>query len=237
MNKNKNSYTIIYASVVVIVVAFLLAFVSKVLEPQSKANERIDKKKQILASLNIRDLTNDNVEAQYEKVVLKDEIVNSKGEIVAEGKSQDKDGFTVTLKEINPNNLPVFVCQLKPGADGKKYVFPLIGKGLWGSIWGYIALNSDMKTVYGTYFSHESETAGLGARITEVEFQKEFEGKRISKAGSAKIDLAVVKNGKVQDKTVECDGITGATLTSNGVNDMLQQCLTNYLGFMKTVEK
>jgi len=237
MNTNKNSYTIIYASVVVIVVAFLLAFVSKVLEPQSKANERIDKKKQILASLNIRDLTNDKVEAQYEKVVLKDEIVNSKGEIVAEGKSQDKDGFTVTLKEINPNNLPVFVCQLKPGADGKKYVFPLIGKGLWGSIWGYIALNSDMKTVYGTYFSHESETAGLGARITEVEFQKEFEGKRISKAGSAKIDLAVVKNGKVQDKTVECDGITGATLTSNGVNDMLQQCLTNYLGFMKTVEK
>jgi Na+-transporting NADH:ubiquinone oxidoreductase subunit C len=230
MNTNNNAYTVIYASVVVIVVAFLLAFVSKVLEPQSKANERIDKKKQILASLNIRDLNNSEVESTYRKVIIADEIIKTDGSVVATGKQQDKDGFAVTMKEIAPNRLPVYVCKVK---GDTKYVFPLIGKGLWGSIWGYISVNSDLKTVFGSYFSHESETAGLGARITEVGFQNEFVGKKIYKDGSTSVDLKVVKNGKVKDQMVECDGISGATLTSNGVNSMLQQCLGNYKTFLK----
>ena len=166
MNTNNNTYTIVYASLVVIVVAFLLAFVSKVLEPQSLANERIDKKKQILASLNVRDVPNSDVESKYEELVLQDMIVDVNGQVVAEGNNHDKDGFALSMKEISPEKLPIYVCQVSPGEDGKKFVFPLIGKGLWGSIWGYIALNSDLRTVYGTYFSHQSETAGLGARIT-----------------------------------------------------------------------
>ena len=109
--------------------------------------------------------------------------------------------------------------------------------GLWGAIWGYIALNSDLLTVYGVYFSHQSETAGLGARITEAEFQQQFVGKHISKPGSDKIDLAVVKNGKVQDPSVQCDGITGATLTSDGVSLMLQEGLANYRNFLHQKQK
>lgn len=234
MNTNKNSYTIIYASVVVIVVAFLLAFVSKVLEPQSQANERIDKKKQILAALNVRNLSNDQVEQKYKELILQDEIVDAKGQIVKDGRKQDQDGFQLSFKEITPDRLPIYICKV----DGQtKYIFPLIGKGLWGSIWGYIALNNDLRTVYGTYFSHESETAGLGARINEVSFQQEFVGKHVIKKGSNKIDLSVVKSGKVQDPEVECDGITGATLTSNGVNDMLKQCLSNYMNFLQTANQ
>lgn len=238
LNTNNNTYTIIYASVVVIIVAFLLAFVSKVLEPQSLANERIDRKKQILASLNLRNLDNEKIEATYAKVISKDEIINQQGEIVASGDQQDKDGFSLSMKEISAQKLPVFICKVSDPAEqnSTKYVFPLLGKGLWGSIWGYIALNSDLRTVYGVYFTHQSETAGLGARITEAAFQKEFEGKKISKDGSSQIDLSVVKNGKVADVSIECDGITGATLTSNGVNDMIQQCLSNYKRFLKLGE-
>lgn len=232
INTNNNVYTIIYASVVVVIVAFLLSFVSKVLEPQSQANERIDKKQQILSSLNIKGLSKDKVEATYNKVVEKDEIIDSKGNVVKDGLKKDQDGFAVSLKEISKDRLPVYVCHVSEGSDGLKYIFPLTGKGLWGAIWGYIALNSDLRTVYGAYFSHESETAGLGARITEAAFQDEFKNKKISKEGSDKIDLSVVKNGKVKDAEVECDGITGATLTSNGVNDMLQECLGNYKAFL-----
>ena len=95
MNTNNNTYTIVYASLVVIVVAFLLAFVSKVLEPQSLANERIDKKKQILASLNVRDVPNSDVESKYEELVLQDMIVDVNGQVVAEGNNHDKAGFAI----------------------------------------------------------------------------------------------------------------------------------------------
>ena len=121
MNTNNNTYTIVYASLVVIVVAFLLAFVSKVLEPQSLANERIDKKKQILASLNVRDVPNSDVESKYEELVLQDMIVNVNGQVVAEGNNHDKDGFALSMKEISPEKLPIYVCQVSPGEDGKKY--------------------------------------------------------------------------------------------------------------------
>ena len=121
MNTNNNTYTIVYASLVVIVVAFLLAFVSKVLEPQSLANERIDKKKQILASLNVRDVPNSDVESKYEELVLQDMIVDVNGQVVAEGNNHDKDGFALSMKEISPEKLPIYVCQVSPGEDGKKY--------------------------------------------------------------------------------------------------------------------
>ena len=232
INTNNNSYTIVYATIVVVIVAFLLSFVSKVLEPQSLANERIDKKKQILASLNIRNLSKDSVETYYQRVIVRDEVVNSVGEVVKDGQQKDKDGFAVSMKEIGTDNLPVYVCQVGDGDEGTKYVFPLSGKGLWGAIWGYIALDSDMNTVYGTYFSHQSETAGLGARITEEAFQSQFKGKKIRKDGSQTIDLAVVKNGQVKDSSIECDGITGATLTSNGVSDMLVSGLDKYKDFL-----
>ncbi|MBP3774031.1 MAG: NADH:ubiquinone reductase (Na(+)-transporting) subunit C [Bacteroidaceae bacterium] len=225
MNTNKNSYTILYASVVVIVVAFLLAFVSKVLEPQSKANERIDKKKQILASLNIRGLQNSEVESKYKEIVLRDAIVDAQGRETAAGDRQDQDGFALSPKEIGKDRLPVYYCKVN---GEEKWVYPMFGKGLWGGISGYLSLNADKRTIFGTYFTHESETAGLGARITEPWFQNQFMGKRISKEGSQQIDLTVVKNGQVQDSEVQVDGITGATLTSNGVNDMLQQSLANY---------
>ena len=116
----------------------------------------------------------------------------------------------------------------------------MTGAGLWGGIWGYVALNEDRETVFGTYFSHESETAGLGARITEEWFQTSFNGKKLYADGDTKtIALSVVKKGKegTLSEANYVNGVTGATLTSNGVNEMIQKSLANYQDILDTYKK
>lgn len=233
LNTNSNTYTIVYASIVVIVVAFLLAFVSQVLEGPSKANERIDKKKQILSALNIRGLDNKQVEDEYAKVVSADCIIDSKGKVVEDGAGKDQNGFTVDSKDIAPDYLPLYVCQV---GGATKYVIPLSGKGLWGSIWGYIALNEDGNTVYGAYFGHQSETAGLGARISDLDFQEQFKGKKVM-SGDGAVALKVVKKGQVKETDFECDGISGATLTMNGVTAMFAECIARYHAFLASKQQ
>ncbi|MBR3284035.1 MAG: NADH:ubiquinone reductase (Na(+)-transporting) subunit C [Alloprevotella sp.] len=229
INTNSNTYTILYAAGIVVVVAFLLAFAYAALKVRSDANERIDKKQQILSALNIRNIDKGDVEETYKKVILQDLIVNKAGDILDEGKQQDKSGFAVERKDMSADCLPIYVCNV----DGKtKYVLPMTGKGLWGGIWGFIALDEDGETVYGSYFSHESETAGLGALIKEEKFQKEFVGKK-AYATDGNVSLTVVKSGTVQDPSTQVDGITGATLTSNGVRDMIADYLENYKTFLK----
>lgn len=239
MDTNKNSYTIIYASVMVIVVAFLLAFVSSALKPTQDQNVELDKKKQILASLGLRDLDGaEAVEKAYSEAVVCDLVVDSLGNVLKDGKNKDKDGFVVPQKEISPSCLPVYVCKIK---DETKYVIPMTGRGLWGGLWGYMAINADLRTVFGAYFSHESETAGLGALIADKPFQEKFIGKNIFAEGDSTGTpaLFVVKNGKVEagkEKT-QVDGITGATLTSVGVSNMVQDGLKQYVGYFKSLEQ
>lgn len=238
MNTNSNSYTITYASVLVVIVAFLLAFVSMALKPTQDKNVELDKKKQILAALNIRNLDDAAaIEDKYNEVVLADKIVKADGTVVKEGKEKVKDGFATSNKDVTPDNLPVFVCQV-----GKeiKYVVPMTGRGLWGGLWGYMAVNNDLRTIYGAYFSHESETAGLGSIIAEEKFQDLFKGKHIfteSDTAGTEVALTVVKNGMVEagKEAYQVDGITGATLTSVGVANMVNDGLQQYVGFFKSV--
>ncbi len=116
------------------------------------------------------------MESEYEKYVTYDQIIRTDGSVYKEGTDKDEDGFKISSKEIDANHLPLYQCYVN---GQTKYVIPLYGKGLWGPIWGYIALDDDKNTVFGAYFSHQSETAGLGARITEESFQKEFIGKKL----------------------------------------------------------
>ncbi len=222
MNTNSNSYTIIYASVMVIIVAFLLAFVSSSLKETQNKNVELDTKKQILAALNVKDVK--DAEAEYNKYVKSDMLVNEDGTLT------EYTGKFVTAfeKEAKENHrLHVFVAE----KDGEtKYVFPVYGAGLWGAIWGYVALNGDKDTVYGVYFSHASETPGLGAEIAGEHFQSEFPGKKTLENGE--IALGVVKNGKVEKPEYQVDGISGGTITSVGVNAMLKNCLSSYKSFL-----
>lgn len=201
LNTNSNSYIIIYSAVLVIIVAFLLAFVFQALKPMQDANVALDVKKQILYSLNIRGLDGEEAEAKYKEIV--------KEEIEAEG-------------------LKYFACEI----DGQpKYVFPLKGMGLWGGISGFLSVNDDLNTVYGAYFNHESETAGLGAEIKDSQaWQEKFQGKKIFDA-NGEVALSVVK--KVDNPDTQVDCVTGATLTSNGVSDMLRDCMKQYMNLLK----
>lgn len=237
LNTDGNTYTIVYSCIVVVIVAFLLAFVSKALEPQSLANVRIDKKSQILSALNLRGVEKAEVEKKYDEVVVADQVIDKDGNVVKDGASKDADGFVVEDKNISESNLPLYVCKVN---GETKYVIPVTGKGLWDAIWGYVALNDDKNTIYGVYFTHKSETAGLGAIITEYEkFQKQFEGKKVMNADKSAIAISVEKKGKVVNGLSDdsrCDAITGATLTSDGVRNMLKDCLVRYMTFLNTNE-
>ena len=222
MNTNSNSYTIIYASVMVIIVAFLLAFVSSSLKATQDKNVQLDTKKQILAALNIKNV--EDADAEYNKYVKGDMLMNVDGTLT----ENTGDFITNYEKEAKEENrLHVFVCEV----DGQtKYVVPVYGAGLWGAIWGYVALNEDKDTVYGTYFSHASETPGLGAEIATDWFQQEFVGKKTLENGT--VALSVVKHGKVEKADYQVDGISGGTITSVGVDTMLKECLKEYVNFL-----
>ena len=194
LNTNSNSYIIIYSAILVVIVAFLLAFVYQALKPMQDANVALDVKKQILYSLNIRDLDGAEAEAKYAEVVKEE---------------KDADGQKLYLCEIDGQQ--ILVASMK-------------GMGLWGGISGYMAVKTD-GTVYGAYFNHESETAGLGAEIKDSqEWQEKFIGKKIFDE-NGRVVLSVVK--KVEDPATQVDCVTGATLTSNGVDAMLKDCLKN----------
>ena len=215
LNTNNNVYIIAYSCVMVVIVAFLLAFVSSTLKPRQDVNVALDKKKQILAALNIRNLSDSEAGAKYNEVVLSDEAT----------KENNEAAFNLNSADYKAGNYKVYECQVN---GEKKYVVPVYGMGLWGAIWGYVAVNEDGNTVYGAYFNHDSETAGLGADIKDSkEWQDKFIGNQIYGADGNPA-LKVVKSRDLKNPESEVDGITGATLTSNGVSDMLQDGFAKY---------
>ena len=227
MNTNSNTYTIIYASVMVVIVAFLLAFVSDSLKSTQKKNEDFDKMKQILSALHIDASKSADVQAEFDKYVKADEIINSKAEVVEENGGFKVDVKAELAKSLETRELPLYICEVE---GETKYVLPLFGNGLWNVIWGYVALNEDKNTIYGVYFDHAGETPGLGAEISTPLFQDHFKNKIVMENGS--VVLSVVKNGKVQHDQYEVDGITGGTITSQGVDKMIKNCLGQYSTFL-----
>src|SRR5574344_1144772 len=178
MNTNKNSYIIIYSAVLVIVVAFLLAYIFQALKPMQDVNVALDKKKQILAALNIRELGDVESAEKYKEVVKADMIVDANAQVIEAGEQGgEKAAFKLNSADYKAGKLAVYVCEV----DGKtKYVIPVYGMGLWGPIWGYISLDEDKNTVFGAYFNHDSETAGLGAEIKDSKaWQDQFKGKKV----------------------------------------------------------
>lgn len=224
---NGNAYTIIYASIVVVVVAFLLAFVSGALKSKQDENVVLDKKKQILSSLNVDIKTCADPAAKYAECVKSELILNCYGDVVDSTGGFDIEVSKENSKPLEERQLPLYVCEIDSAV---KYVVPMRGAGLWGPIWGYISLNDDMSTVFGVYFSHESETPGLGAEITQPKFKEPFKGKQISRDGVF-TSIAVVKPGKSCETSDYVDGVSGGTMTSQGVNAMLKQGLEQYVGF------
>ena len=133
-------------------------------------------------------------------------------------------------ESTDPPFWPIFVLE----KDGKKfYIVPLRGVGLWGPIWGNIAFESDFNTIAGATFDHKGETPGLGAEIATPSFEKEFKGKTIFNEKGEFVSVNVVKGGADPNAPHAVDAVSGGTITSNGVRDMLLNGLDNYIPYIK----
>jgi len=236
MNTQGNTYTVLYAAIMVIVVAAVLSTAAISLKPRQDKNVEVEKKQNILASLhkaeNADQAKNKTayIEEEYKKYITDSYIVNSKGEKVP------GDAFAVDLhvendKPVDQRKLAVFVCTEEDST--KEYVLPVRGKGLWGPIWGYVALKSDMNTIYGATFDHQGETPGLGAEIKEKWFQKPFIGKTIFDDSGKFVSIDVVKGGANPSDIHAVDAVSGGTITSKGLQDMLKDYLSTYQDFLK----
>lgn len=234
MDKDNNKTTFIFSSVMVVIVAVVLSVTAISLAPYQEKNSRVEKMKNILSSISITTETN-QTETAFDKYITKRIVLNNKGEEL----TNNVKAFDIDLKkELDKSKtgnadkqlFPLFICN----KDGKSfYIIPVRGKGLWGPIWGYISLESDMNTVYGVSFGHKSETPGLGAEIETQKFQQQFVGKKIFDESGKFVSVDVIKGGANTDDLHGVDAISGATITSNGVSNMLENILKNYIPYFK----
>lgn len=212
----------------VVVVATLLSLAATLLQPAQERNLEIEKKKNMLESINIPALR-ENTQELYDKYITGGFVVNSKGEQV-----EGIDAFNVVLrneqkKRLEAQHLPVFRALTDDGKD--LIIVPVEGKGLWGPIYGYVSLESDMNTIYGVNFDHKGETPGLGAEINTSAFESQFHGKKLYE-GDGFVSVQVRKGGAAPGDVHAVDAISGGTITSKGLEVMLFDCLKKYDAYL-----
>ncbi len=229
MKKFSNFYIFSFASIMVIVVAAVLSVAALLLQPLQDKNVAIEKKRNILSSIHV-ETTAADAEEKYDQYIVETFVVNSAGERI-----DGVDAFSVVMRDemrkpMEERRLPVYVGQKE---DGRKVIVPLYGKGLWGPIYGYMALDEDMNTIYGANFGHDKETPGLGAEINQTWFQEPFIGKTIFDESGKFTSIEVVRGGADPNDPHAVDAISGGTITSKGLQAMLYDCLLSYETFFK----
>ena len=248
LNSNSNGYTFGFAIVMVVVVGAVLSFAAIGLKPKQKENLKQEKMQNILSSIKI-DVSRAEAADQFTDYVKKRYILNSEGTVIGEvsgevksleevgAEEASKDAFNLDVKKQykdkgisdDERKYPLYECQ----KDGETYfVVPMVGTGLWGPIWGFIAFKDDMNTIMGAKFDHKTETPGLGAEINQASFQDQFEGETIF-SESEFVSIDVTKGGGGDAKKHAVDGITGGTITSDGVQEMIQRTLEVYVPYFK----
>ncbi len=242
---DSNSYTMIFAIVMVFIVGSLLAFFASSLKPKIDENKRIEKQQNILYAMGVNEnegssanfVATDKVEAEFTKYIKKQLVIegtvateNNKAYLIEVKKQQ------ALAKEGKVRKLPLFVGE----KDGKTYyVAPIRGKGLWDAIWGYVAMDKNM-IVQGAYFDHKGETPGLGANIKQRFFMDDFIGEHLRSPSGEFKGIRVAKGNndpKNEDKTdYEVDAIAGATITGDGVSAMIKADLKLYVPYFNTLK-
>ena len=240
MNTNNNIYTVVYTAVIVIIVSAVLAFASSSLKSKQEANEKAEVISQILTAGKFGEKAewtakgNDAILSFYKENIAEAYTVNAAGEKVKDLDVTNAQVYTVSdlkaqnynIKDGNDTSLPVYVF------NNGTVVVPIYGGGLWGPVWGYIGFAADRNNIIGAYFDHASETPGLGGKIKDdPAFRQMFEGKRID--FSDVTPFAIVKGG-ANGKANAIDAISGATMTSNGVSDAINNWINAYKGFLSS---
>lgn len=239
-NRDSNGYTFGFAITLVVVVGAILAGVAIWTKPFKDANDVIKKKANILKALlpteEADKISRKNAESEFDK------YVNLENAIVLDMNGNVKEGveaFDVDIRKeyrdkelkAEDKNFPMYVAEV----DGKTaYIIPVVGKGLWGPIWGNICLGDDMKTIQGATFDHKGETPGLGAEIKQAFFIKGWVGEEISDENGNFNKFEVVKDNSGATTPAKVDGITGGTITSKGVEEMVNRCLKPYVLYFQT---
>lgn len=234
MRNFSNTYIFVFSAVMVTIVAVLLSFVAMQLKPRQEMNVQIEKKQDVLRSVGKAEKVgeagdkNAYINEEFGKYITESYVVDFNGERI------ETDAFEVMLtlgaeirKPREERNYPVFVYSENGGP--KKYVLPVRGKGLWGPIWGYVALEEDLNTISGAVFDHTGETPGLGAEINTGWFQEPFTGKTLFDENGEFVSIEVVKGGADPSNIHQVDAISGGTITSKGLEAMLTDCLTGYV--------
>ena len=232
--QQSNVYILAYTAGLTVICGFLLAVTATGLKPRQQENIALEQKKNILASVMTLKAT-DDIKSIYEKRV-KSYVVDFEGEmkkglkaesvVVAEEYKKPKEDRLYPVYEIISENNP---------NKSEFYVFPVYGFGLWDNIWGYVALEEDMNTIKGVKFEHKGETPGLGARIATQEIQARYVGKKIFEGDE--IVSVIMQKGEGQDYSNnphQVDGMSGATITGKGLNNMLLEYFGGYYNFIKS---
>lgn len=249
LDTSKNSYTIIFAVVMVVIVGTALAGLSNGLKPLVEANQRAEKQQNILYTLgfnenqgesDVRKISTDVVEEEFNKYI-KAQYYIQDGKLI-----EDDEAYLISLpKEENKlrrdseykRKLPLIVAE-KEGED--VYVIPLLGSGLWDAIWGFIALDKEM-VVQGVYFGHDGETPGLGAEISQRYFMDPFEGEHLLDENGRFMGVEVTKGNQdplnARKKDHKVDAIAGSTITGDGVTAMIKNTLRMYLPYFKSLKE
>ena len=230
MKKFSNTYIFVFSSSMVILVAAILSSAAMLLQPIQKRNIEVEKKKNILSSIDIvSDAT--TAEELYDKYIEESFVVDSKGGVVEELIAFEVDLKKEIRKPLEERALPIFIGRSDDGMQ--KYIIPVEGKGLWGPIYGYVSLTDDLTTIFGTNFDHDGETPGLGAEINTEWFQEQFKGKKIFNEDGNFISI-IVTRGKADPESInEVDGVSGGTITSKALEAMLLDCLSGYETYLK----
>lgn len=241
-NKNSNGYILVYAIVMTLIFGTLLAFVSETLKDKQKAEVLIEKQKFILKAAygeaGMEGIAKTEITPLYDKAV-QVEVVNNAGAKldVEEGKISIGKEYKKSAEE---RALPIYIVGKKDNPEEvDSYVFPVYGKGLWDFIWAYVAIDADLKTINGIVFDHVGETPGLGARITDADVQKRFIGKQLEYEGNS-VDAPDFQKGEGTDysgQPQKVDGLSGATITAFGVNQMLDDYMALYLPYINERKK
>ena len=231
INKNSNGYTFTFAILMVVVVGTLLAVASQGLKSRQDKNTSDKKMINILSAIKV-EATRANAQEMFDTYVVESKIISGKDLSAAAFDVDIQKEFRDKNLKLSDRNYPLYICE-KNGS--RYYVIPVVGTGLWGPIWGFVALESDDKTIYGATFDHKGETPGLGAETKQGFYSDQYAGEMVADTSGTFLPIVVVKDGSGKGMNSKVDGITGGTITSKGVEEMTTRTLAVYVNYFNAL--